>query len=399
MFSLSRKWMIVVLAVWAIKLILVPLPPLNSDFLNWIGGSQQVFNILSNGKLPSVGAFGAYLGLYVFLAPFYWLWTLLPIQHATLAEMVTQTQPSLARYSLLYVMKIPIIVCDFFTGLLAFRLVGKLNPSRASKAFLSWHLNPFNWYWLYWFTTMDVVPAVIVLLAIQYGMNRKWSRCGLCLSLATILRLYPIFLLPFFAVFALWVEGRSATRSLVHFASAFVVPIFLGMVVQGLVIGSFAAPLNTLLRLPVTQPEVADFLGFRLATFFTFTPFLLVLQLYVSFSCWKKNTALVLLVLAPLLVFFASGIGLGLWLIWASALLSIYYALDNDLLLFSLTFLSGFLSPITMSPLFIRYFGYNIQYQGDQPVIDLLGPCMSGIHYGAKIIYLLKLNLSRLRAS
>ena len=322
--------------------------PHGSDFFNWITGSQLVFNLLSNGKLPSVGTFGVYLGLDMLLTPFYWLWTLLPIQHGPLAEILTQ--PSLAQYSLTYVMTIPIIVCDFFTGLLAFNLVGKLNPSRASKALLAWHLNPFNWYWLYWFTTMDVVPAVIVLLAIQYGMNRKWSRCGLCLSLATILRLYPIFLLPFFAVYALWVEGRPATRALVYFASAFVVPIFFGMVLQGF--GSFAALLITILRFPVTQPEVADFLGFRLATFFTFTPFLLVLQLYLLFSRWKKNTALVLLVLAPLLVFFASAIGEGLHLIWVSALLSIYYALDNDLLLFSLTFLSGFLSPITTSPLF-----------------------------------------------
>jgi len=390
--------MIVVFAVWAIKLILIPLPPLGGDFLNWIRGSQLVLNLLSNGKLSSVSGFGVYLGLDMFLTPFYWLWTLLPIQHGTLAEIATQ--PSLARYSLTYVMKFPIILSDFFTGLLAFDVVGKLNPSRASKALLSWHLNPFNWYWLYWFTTMDVVPAVIVLLAIQYGMNRRWSRCGLCLSLATILRLYPIFLLPFFVGFALWVERRPATRALVNFASAFVVPIFLGMVVEGFVIGSFAAPLITILQFPVTQPELADFLGFRLATFFTLTPFLMLLQFYVSFWCWKKNTALVLLVLAPLLVFFASGIGFGLWLIWVSALLSIYYALDNDLLLFSLTFLSGFLSPITTSPAFTQYFGWRITYtMGSQPVIDLLGPCMSGVHYGAKIIYLLKLNLSRLRGS
>ena len=397
MFGLSRKWMIIVLTVWALKLMLVPLPPLYSDFLNWITGSQQVFNLLSNGKLPSIGAFGDYLGLEMFLTPFYWLWTLLPIQHGTLAEIAAQ--PSLARYSLMYVMKIPIIVCDFLTGLFVFNLAGRLNPSRASKAFLSWHLNPFNWYWLYWFTTMDVIPAVIVLLAIQYSMKRKWSCCGLCLSLAAILRLYPIFLLPFFAVYALWVEARPATRALVHFASAFVMPIILGMVLQGFVIGSFAALLNALLRFPITQPELPNFLGFRLATFFTLTPFLLVSQLYVSFSRWRKNTALVLLVLAPLLVFFASGIGVGLHLIWASPLLSIYYAFDNDLLLFSLTFLSAFLSPITTSPLFTHYFGWDLTYQGNQPIIDLLGPCMSGIHYGAKMTYLLKLNLSRLRGS
>jgi len=397
MFNLSRKWMTIVLAVWAIKLILVPLPPLTADFLSWVSGSQQIFNLLISGKLPSVGTFGVYIALQILLTPFYWLWTLLPIQHLTLAEMVVH--PSLARYSLMYVMKIPIIVCDFLTGLLAFNLVGRLNTSRARKAFLSWHLNPFNWYWLYWFTTMDIVAAVIVLLAVQYGINRKWSYCGMCLSLATILRLYPILLVPFFVVYALWVERQAPTRALVHFASAFVVPIFVGMVFQGFVSGSFAAVVNTLLQFPATQPELPDILGFHLASLFTLTPFLLVLQLYVSFWRWKKNTALVLLVLAPLLVFFASGTSFGLHFIWASALLSIYYALDNDLLLFSLAFLSGFLSPITTGPLFTHYFGWDLTYQGGQPVIDLLGPCMSGVHYGTKITYLLKLNLSRLRGS
>ena len=246
---------------------------------------------------------------------------------------------------------------------------------------------------------MDIVAAVMVLLAIRYGINRKWSYCGLCLSLATILRLYPILLLPFFVVYALWVEGRPATKALVNFASAFVVPIFVGMVLQGFVSGSFAAVLNTLLQFPATQPELPDVLGFHLASLFTLTPFLLVLQLYVSFSRWKKNTALVLLGLAPLLVFFASGISFGLHFIWASALLSIYYALDNDLLLFSLTFLSGLLSPITTAPIFTYFFGWDLTYQGAQPIIDLLGPCMSGVHYGAKITYLLKLNISRLRGS
>jgi len=395
MFSLSRRWITIVLAVWAIKLILIPLPPLTSDFLAWIQISQHVLNLISNGKLPSVGAFGVYLGLGMLLTPCYWLWTLLPIQHATLAEIVAH--PSLARYSLMYVMKSPIVVSDFFTGMLVFNLVRKASPSKANKAFLSWHLNPYNWYWLYWSTTMDVIPAVIVLLAIQYGINRKWSRCAFCLSWATILRLYPVLLLPFFMVYALWVEGRALTKHVAPFLASFATPLLLIIVFQGYVSGSFEAAVNTFLQFPVTQPELLDFFGFRLSSVFTLTPFLLVLQLYFSFARWKRETILALLILAPLLVFFASGIGFGLHLVWASPLLSICAALDNDWLLFSLIFISGFLSPITTSRLFIQYFGWDITYQGNQPVIDLLGPCMSGVHYGTKIVYLLKLNLYRLR--
>jgi hypothetical protein len=297
----------------------------------------------------------------------------------------------------MYAMKSPVVVSDFFTGLLVFKLVGKVNPSKASKAFLSWHINPYNWYWLYWSTTMDVIPAVVVLLAIQYGVNRKWSSCALCLSSATILRLYPILLLPFFIVYACWVEGRALMKHLVYFFASFVTPLLLMIVFQAYVSGSLQAPVNTFLQFPVTQPELLDFLGFRLSAIFTLTPFLLVLQLYFSFARWKRETALALLILAPLLVFFASGIGFGLHLVWASPLLSVYAALDNDWLLFSLVFVSGFLSPITTSRLFIQYFGWDITYQGNQPVIDLLGPCMSGVHYGTKIAYLLKLNLYRLR--
>jgi hypothetical protein len=395
MFSLSRKCIVIVLAAWAIKIVLIPLPPLTGDFSNWIRGSQHVFTLIINGKLPSVGTFGVFLGIYLVLAPFYWLWTLLPIQHVILAEMVVH--PSLARYSLMYVMKSPIVVSDFFTGLLVYNLVGKANPSKASKAFLSWHLNPYNWYWLYWSTTMDVIPAVIVLLAILYGVNRKWSRCALCLFSATVLRLYPILLLPFFMVYAYWVEGRALTKHLASFLALFATPLLVIIFFQGYVSGSLQAAISIFLQFPVRQPELPDVLGFRLSTFFTLGPFLLLLQLYFAFARWKRETALALLVLAPLLVFFASGTSYGAHLVWASPLLSVYAALDNDWFLFSLTFISAFLSPITTVGPFVQYFGWDTTYQGAQPVIDLLGPCMSGVHYGTRMVYLLKLNLDRLR--
>ena len=395
MFRLSGKLRIIVLAGWALKMIIIPLSPLEGDFLNWVRDAQHVFALISSGKLPSLSVYGVYLGMEMLLTPFYWLWTLLPIQHVSIAEMVAHQ--SLAQFSLKFVMKLPILVSDFFAGLYVFLLADKANPSKARNAFLSWHFNPFNLYWLYWHTTMDVIPAAFVLLAVQCGMDRKWSRCALCLFSATVLRIYPILLLPFFAVYAFWREGRIAVKSLASLLAFFVVSLLFVAVFQGYIAGSLEATVNAILRFPLSQPEVSDILGFRLGVFFTLTPFLMLIQLYVLITRWKRDRNLAVVVLAPLLVIFASGWVFGLHFVWASPLLSVYYALDNDLVLFSFTFLSGLLSPITTGPLFTYYFGWDLTYQGAQPVIDLLGPCVSGIHFGAKAVYLLKLNLDHLR--
>lgn len=396
MFGFSRKLWIVVLAGWALKLVLIPLPPLKFDFLNWIRDAQVMSTLIMSGRVPSLTGYGIYWGLVMLLTPFYWLWTLLPIQHLPLAELAAH--PSLARYSLMYVMKLPILISDFFAGLLVFVLAGKANPSRARNAFLSWHFNPFNLYWLYWNTSMDVIPAVFVLVAIRCGIDRKWSLCALCLLLATVLRLYPILLIPFFAIYALREEGRIAMKPLLSFLAFFVTPLLLIVVSQSIISGSLQATLNAGLRVPVqTKLEVSDILGFRLADFFSLTPFLLLVQIYVLIAHWKKETALSVVVLAPLLVIFTSGWVFGYHYLWASPLMSVYYALDNDLFLFSLIFLSGLLSPITSQPIFTMYFGWDLTFQGAQPVIDLLGPCMAGLHFGTKAVYLLKMNLDRLR--
>jgi hypothetical protein len=395
MYRIPRKLGVIILAGWILKIILVPLPPLTGDFLAWVTIAQKVFTHLSTGRLPSLSVFGVYAGTGILLAPFYWLWTILPINHIPIAEMVAHQ--SLSRISIMYVMKLPILVSDFFAGWFIFLLAQKVSPFRARKALLSWHLNPFNMYFLYWYTTMDIIPAVLVLVAIHYGIGRKWSGCMLCLLLATVLRIYPILLLPFFAIYALWVEGRILAKPLVSFLSFFFIPLLLILVAQGYLSGSMQAPVNAILQLPLSQAEVSDIFGFRLGDFFTLTPFLMILQLYALIAFWRKGTALALIVLAPLLVIFASGTAFGLHFLWASPLLSVYYALDNDLFLFALTFLSGLLSPITAGTLFTAYFGWDLTYQGAQPVIDLLGPCMSGIHFGTKIVYLLRLNLRTLR--
>jgi hypothetical protein len=395
MFRLSRKLSIVFLAGWVLKIILVPLPPLTGDFLGWVGIAQHIFAVISSGTLPSLSDFGVYLGMGMLLTPFYSLWTLLPIQHASIAEMVANQ--SLARLSLMYVMKLPILISDFLAGFFIFLLANKVNPLRARNALLSWHLNPFNLYFLYWYTTMDVIPAAIVLVAIHYAIKRKWPSCTLCIFLATALRIYPILLLPFFAVYALWVEGRIAAKPLVSFLAFFAIPLLLIVVSQGYISGSLQTPIDAVLRFPLSQPEVSDIFGFHLADFFTLTPFLLLVQLYALITFWKKGTALAVIVLAPLLVIFASGITFGLHFLWASPLLSVYYAMDNDLFLFALTFVSGLFSPITSGTLFTFYFGWDLTYGGAQPIIDLLGPCISGIHFGTKIVYLLKVNLDGLR--
>lgn len=195
---LSRRFLSLIIITTALKVALILWTPYSGDFSNWVRGAGYSFLLFSKAQLPTPNA---YAGLEAILAPFYWLWTVLPIPHPALNEMVGQY--STAELALVFVMKIPALAFDLFAGFLLYELVRDRTgvERKGWIAFLVWYLNPYNIYWMYYYGGFDVIPTAILLLAVVYGNGGKWIQSGLCASLAAILRLFPFALFPFFVVY------------------------------------------------------------------------------------------------------------------------------------------------------------------------------------------------------
>lgn len=91
-----ENWRTIGLILSALKMAVILLLPVPfrshvSDFVAWVLSASRVVALLSVGKFPAVSSFGAYLGIDFFLAPFFWLWTILPIQHPPLHDIVNYT--------------------------------------------------------------------------------------------------------------------------------------------------------------------------------------------------------------------------------------------------------------------------------------------------------------------
>jgi hypothetical protein len=384
----SRKLMAFVALICGLKIIGTGFAPFYSsdywgvDFYYWVSGARAVLLSLSQGTVPSFAVSGAYTGLFFLLAPFFWLWTVLPISHPSLAQMVAE--PSTGEYLLSLIMKIPIVLSELVAGILIALLVQRATHSEkaARKAFFVWYLNPFNMLWMYYFTRFDVIPTSVLLLAVLFGNSRQWLRSGFCLAVAGMLRLFPFLLLPFFVLYSL----RDKPQSTIKLLASFLAPVILVLLSQLSVIASFDRLLMSIVNLPLSQNWLLSYYGFSIAPgLFKLTPFLLVLQFYFVGRHWKMvpNLSLVHFSIAPLLVLFAASYTEPYHFIWVSPFLTAYYMIEKDRLqLFILTFV--------FASLFVA--GFTSQ----QPLYPFL-PLLAGFFYGSKAAYLLKLNLGAMR--
>jgi Gpi18-like mannosyltransferase len=386
MLGLSRKSIILVTIICGLKVVgttLVPFSPnVASDFYAWVAGARLVLVSLSQGSMPPLAQTGVYTGLFVILAPFFWLWTILPIPHPSLVEMAAG--PSIEEYLLVLIMKIPVIVSDLFTGILTALLVRRATQSSktAEKAFLIWYLNPLNAFWMYYSGDIDVIPALVVLFAVLFGNSKQWIRSGLSLAVATLLRLYPLLLLPFFLLYSI----RDRPRSPIRFLASFLAPVLLVLLGQSYVIGSFNRVLSAALNIPLSQNWLLAYYGFSIVPgLFQLTPFLLLVQFYLIARYWKEsNYSLLHFSLAPLLVLFSASYTQPYHFMWVSAFLTAYYVMEKDRLqLFVLTFL--------FASLYVEAFTYQQPLNAFQPLI-------AGFFFGTKATYLFKLNFGAMRS-
>lgn len=377
-------WILGGLKMALILLVPVPFPSHVSDFVAWIVSASRVVALLNAGKFPTVSYFGAYLGIDLFLTPFFWLWTILPIQHPPVHDILNYTIPGI---SLIFLMKLPILISDILAGIFAMRLVERITKSeRQSRiGFLTWFANPYNFFWLYVFVAMDVIPAAIVLLALTFGLETKWFRNAFAMTIAGFLRLFPFAALPFFFHLA---KPRQSRLNLI---AGFLIPTTCLIAV---LYAAKGGAIGDLLSIPVNQTWLFEFLGGREHSWTTgrgeilvLTPLLFLAQLFVVFRFWKADSNIVHLAAVSFLTILVGATtygGSSQHFIWVSPLLSVCVALHpEESWVFALTFITAYLSPAA--------FPFNLQQFA--PARQSFDSLLAGAFYAMKATYLIRLNL------
>lgn len=350
------------------------------DLVNWAGVSNNILESIAAGQYSHISVTGVYSPLGIVLVPFFWVWTKLPIQHPSITWQNYLFSKSGPAFFLNLLMKTPIFLADTGTGILVFRLVKRLTGSVTTSklAFLAWYMNPFNIYWINSFGGMDVIPAFGFLLALAFGIEKRWFRCGVCASIGALLRIFPLFAFPYF-----FPAVKSKTVSqYVYLIAGFVLPLVLGLVA---IYALGAGSLTSIAATTQKQYWLSDFLGIDITnSYVKLTYVLLAVQLFVVFHYWK-NSNLVPLVTVSLLALLTGAQAYGgstHHFLWVSPLLAISVVLTpNELWIFILTFATASLAPpiIPFPPI---------------PFIDTF---LWGAFFAAKAAYLVKINLENIR--
>ena len=378
MFRKPSKWQVIVTFAIVAKLLVLVLVTPWGDLINWSAGASNVLGYLSVGRYPPISVTGVYGPLQVILAPFFWIWTKLPIDHPPLASL--PFTDSTSAFSLSVLMKFPSFVADIATGGLVYKLVRQMTSSEKKSriALLSWYCNPFNIYWIEAFGAMDVIPTFILLLAIVLGMKRRWFSCGLCVAIASILRIFPLFVFPFLFVQA---KGKS-WRGYISLLSGFLLPIVCAVIAMYM---SWAGTLSIVASLPQGESWLLDFLGVNMNQYVKLTPFLLVVQLFITIYYWRRG-ALVHGAAVALLTLLVGALpygGYGYHFLWVSPFLSASVSLSFDeLWVFVFTFVTASLYP---PMIFVSL-----------PSLSALEPLFAGAFFAAKATYLAKINVENI---
>ena len=376
------KWRVIAAVVGIFKVTLMvlipPIPPPAGDIFNWAGVASLALGYVSQGHFPPISITGVYGLLGLVLVPFYWVWMMLPIAHPSM-ETVSLYPNSTPAVLLSILMKVPPFLSDLATGIIVSKLVRQLTRSeqKSRVAFLLWYANPFNIYWINVYGGMDVIPGMIFVFSLYYGMANKWYRCGVFAAIASLLRIFPILALPFFPS----AIQSKRTRRYMYLFAGFLSPLALGLI---LMYATGAGTLITIAKIPEHQSWLLDFLGWNITNAYVKTALVVVaVQLFISYSYWRRPLLLHLATVS-LLAFLLGAQAYGgstHHFLWVSPLLAVSVALTPDeLWIFTLTFVTASLAP----PIFRL------------PPIRFIDTLQWGSFFAAKAAYLLKINLENI---
>lgn len=371
-----------VIIVSALKLFLSAIAPASYDL-------RDIIKLLSSGQAPV----GPWLALY-------------PPLYGQSASDFTQLQawwlaspPTMGfdfrLISLLF--RLPIFAFDVATAIIVYYLATRLaSPVEGRLASLIWFANPLSVLSIELLGVPDVVATFLVVVAVSLMISRRPLLSGAFLGLGTLIKLYPVLLLPPLLLFA---HSRGSSRG----RKAAI--IFLGLIgLVGYVSWILPFGLTYLTNFtPVTQP--LDLVGGLAVNGSAFA----LISFYCLVVLFGRRTNLIAMLLPTFLVFYASS-SLSFYhpqyLTWAFPLMALDIALVNrsrawlfaifNALAFGQWFFvsSAFLTPSGYSLLMIPLAGTNLPWYShavtgllENYSVTLLLPFVASGFFASVLIY------------
>ena len=236
--SFTRPQAFFLMLITFLKAIIMTLTPLNLDLSFVVSRIDQTSGL-------TMTPYGALLKMIV------GIWLLVPVDHPVLASAwsIDSFNPSFGIYVLVFMIKLPLLILDLFTGLLLYFIAVRpelgLTEKKARRVFFLWFLNPYVFLVNEMAGAVDIYPAFVLILAFALIAARKHvpSACAYAASVA--LKLLPFMLLPALAA----LEKRNRQRLLILFCGVVGVGIYVAWLLR-----SGYDPLSILLQYdPFTQ--------------------------------------------------------------------------------------------------------------------------------------------------
>ena len=347
---------IFLVSIFAAKSVISILTPLSADFmlLGPISSSQGIAWVLGTGN-PAVLWILVMMGIHN-------VWLLLPIDHTSLTLMMGlwYFTPSFSSFLLVFMYKLPLIVIDFVSAFLLYRIAISLGVDYrgATAATVLWLANPYVTLTSEMWGGYDIVAQFFVLASILLLMKNRTITAALALAIGVGFKLYPLILLPAFLLFLLK-QRRQAFR---RFLGATAFSILLMTSAVFFVVGG-GSHLRALARYFLDQSGF-----FTLSAFETYLPAYVALGLTVAATTFylllsyrlraSSKEFLVDSVFGQLLILFALSYWHPQYLVWILPFVTLDYVLHRPRPLYPILLIGS-----AFSYVLIRFGYYFSSYQ------------------------------------
>ncbi|MEM3571023.1 MAG: hypothetical protein QW589_03735, partial [Candidatus Bathyarchaeia archaeon] len=143
----------------------------------------------------------------------YRLWLWLPIEHPNLDLWLINQKDfptSFSAYTLVFMLKLPILLSDIFIGFILYKLGSLLIKKNCygNIFFLIWLLNPYVTLNAEMAGTIELIPISFLLLSVFFFIEKKFGLSFLAFATSIFLKPLSILLLPIFFIYSIRIKKK-----------------------------------------------------------------------------------------------------------------------------------------------------------------------------------------------
>jgi hypothetical protein len=319
----GRKFITIFLVGLAIRLVLAPITAHgdlgHSAFTaHWTVDLGQ--NIYDKEFPGSLGFNFPPLWLFT-ISGIYLLWETIFKPHTLVTDAI-----SISDKSLIFLLKIPLILADVFIMFIIFAILRKrIGEDKALVASTLWFLNPFVIFIDSIWGQFDVLATLCTVLSLYYFSEKRFWRSAIWLGIGAAWKTYPLLLIPFLGLVHLK-DGKA--RDLSYFVFFSLLPLSI-VSIPYLAMSPKRYLLHLLTMSTKSSPEEVFWIfgpSLWRSVPLTLTGILLTLLYAYHQGVFKDLISVNSFILTPFLIFFALSTWNPQFLVWIIPFLAIDYS-------------------------------------------------------------------------